>query len=208
MSKKKIKQNILKDETSTEKMFTIYVLKLHNNKFYVGKTYNLDNRLLFHKNVGTSYTRKFKFKKIVETIDTNIKYMEHITFYRYVEKYGIDNVRGDIFSREILPPNEIYMINKVIRNENGMCFSCGDDHFINRCDKKLYKKLYNIDDTLNELQKIFHDCNIPYENDDKLLKENLSLRLKLEEMEDKTLWNVIKNISFKFYEKIAKFTFF
>ena len=53
------------------------------------------------------------------------EYMENNLYFKYVEKYGIDNVRGDIFSRETLPPIDIYYIQKIMRNENNDCFACG-----------------------------------------------------------------------------------
>ena len=42
-------------------MVFIYVLKLHNNKYYVGKTDNPDNRIENHyKNNGSLWTKKYK----------------------------------------------------------------------------------------------------------------------------------------------------
>ena len=202
----KLKQQDLIDKnSSSQDLYFVYVLKLENNKYYVGKTKNLQKRLESHRQGTTVFTRKYNSVKLIECIRTNMKYMENNLYFKYVEKYGIDNVRGDIFSRETLAPIDIYYIKKIMRNENNDCFACGGDHFINQCSKKSNTRLYDIDQCLIQLQKFLKDCNIPYDNDDQLIKQNCSLIKELNEIKQKTLWNHFKDVLYEFYEDTSKF---
>jgi len=47
-------------------MNTIYILKLEDNKYYVGKTKNINNRILDHfTNNGSEWTKKYKPIEII-----------------------------------------------------------------------------------------------------------------------------------------------
>ena len=111
-------QYLIDKNSSSQDLYFVYVLKLKNNKYYVGKTKNLQKRLESHRQGTTVFTRKYNSVQLIECIRTNMKYMENNLYFKYVEKYGIDNVRGDIFSRETLPPIDIYYIKKIYKNED------------------------------------------------------------------------------------------
>ena len=85
----------------------IYVLKLQNDKFYVGKTTNRKQRMDNHFNGnGAKWTQLHKPKKIIEMIkekDTKDEYNKTI---EYMIKYGWRNVRGAGYCQQDLkkPP--------------------------------------------------------------------------------------------------------
>ena len=66
--------------------------------------------------------------------------------------------------------------------------------------------MYDIDRSLIKLQNFFNDCNIPYDNDDQLIKQNCSLIKELNEMKQKTLWNHFKDVLYEFYEDTSNFS--
>lgn len=89
----------LKNKT---KNYTIYVLKLENNCWYIGSTSNVDNRFKQHvdKNGGSWWTENNTPISIHETRyigqvneSSAAKYEDTVTL-EYAEKYGKDKVRG------------------------------------------------------------------------------------------------------------------
>ena len=78
-------------------MVYIYILKLQENKYYVGKTNNPSFRIENHLNGdGSSWTTIYKPLKLVEMIPNCDDYDEDKYTQKYMDKYGIDNVRGFI----------------------------------------------------------------------------------------------------------------
>ena len=78
----------------------IYVLKLENEKYYVGITTNLNYRIAQHLNgSGSNWTSLHKPISIVETIFNAARTMENEVTKRYMEQYGKDNVRGGSWNK-------------------------------------------------------------------------------------------------------------
>jgi predicted GIY-YIG superfamily endonuclease len=76
-------------------MTTIYVLELESNKYYVGKSKELEIRLENHfNNNGFSWTQKYKPIKILEIFKDCDDFDEDKYTLKYMSKYGINNVRG------------------------------------------------------------------------------------------------------------------
>src|SRR5438309_9997168 len=84
----------------------IYVLFLENNKYYVGKTNNVERRYNEHLNgrvddLGSEWTKLFKPIKLIHYEEINggefSGYLEDIFTKKYMKKYGIDNVRGGTY---------------------------------------------------------------------------------------------------------------
>lgn len=119
-------------------MLTIYVLKLQNNKFYVGKTSNLTYRLDNHFSEGGSlWTKKYKPISILELRPNRPNTDEQIVTQEYMQKYGIDNVRGGPWCNISLTKQEIEMINKIIKGNLDLCYNCdSSNHFASQCTKK------------------------------------------------------------------------
>jgi len=84
-------------------MVSIYVLELTNNKYYVGST----AKITVDKNVVNyhiPWTQKYKPIRILNIIYDCDKYDEDKYTRKYMDDYGLDNVRGGSFSSEYLDP--------------------------------------------------------------------------------------------------------
>lgn len=72
----------------------IYVLKLQNNKYYVGKTDNLKRRLNQHiRGNGATWTKLYKPIDIIDLMEEEDNTEKDITL-KYMQIYGCENVRG------------------------------------------------------------------------------------------------------------------
>tara|TARA_R110000823_G_C15808157_1_gene487892 strand:- start:25 stop:312 length:288 start_codon:yes stop_codon:yes gene_type:complete len=70
----------------------VYVLKLENDKWYVGKTYNMNLRYYQHlSGNGAKWTR---LHKPLECVKTTFNITEKDMTIKYMIKYGWENVRG------------------------------------------------------------------------------------------------------------------
>jgi len=79
-------------------MIYIYVLQLEKGKYYIGKTKNPHFRLESHFNLdGSEWKKLYKPIKILELISNCDDYDEDKYTRIYMDKYGIDNVRGGSF---------------------------------------------------------------------------------------------------------------
>jgi len=83
-------------------MIKIYVLKLENDKYYVGQSIDIENRLIFHikGKLGSEWTKKHKPIEEIELIETDFTqvneamFLENSITIHYMKKYGWKNVRG------------------------------------------------------------------------------------------------------------------
>jgi predicted GIY-YIG superfamily endonuclease len=78
------------------KMKTVsYLLKLVDNKYYVGRTINLEQRMIQHfSGEGAKWTKKYYPIEILEVNDFLHKWQESFETLVTMKKYGIENVRG------------------------------------------------------------------------------------------------------------------
>ena len=128
-------------------MVFIYVLQLEQGKYYIGKTNNPTFRLENHFNSnGSAWTKKYKPIKVLELIPDCDDYDEDKYTRKYMDKYGIDNVRGGSFCEINLNENNIATLNQMSNGTNNKCFTCGsEEHFANHCNKK--EKLIKTDNS-------------------------------------------------------------
>jgi cellular nucleic acid-binding protein len=119
-------------------MSTVYVLRLSSGKFYVGKTDNVDRRFQQHvSGSGPSWTRKYKPIAIEKTIRNASPFEEDKETKEYMNKYGIDNVRGGTYVTEILDDFQRQALTEELWQANGCCTRCGrKGHFVKDCYAK------------------------------------------------------------------------
>ena len=143
-------------------MVFIYALELNSKKYYIGKTTNPCFRFEQHfKSEGSSWTMKYKPIKLYELIpdcddydtpaETGISPCSRTSTcedkytIKYMDKYGIDNVRGGSFCKLELNENELIMIKKMIESSTNKCYKCGEKgHFAKNCNEICTENSENI----------------------------------------------------------------
>jgi GIY-YIG catalytic domain len=87
-------------------MVYIYVLQLEHGKYYVGKTTQPNVRLDAHsQGAGSTWTKMHKPIKLLRLIPDCDDYDEDKYTRFYMDKYGIENVRGGSFVTPTLAEN-------------------------------------------------------------------------------------------------------
>ena len=126
----------------------VYVLKCEDDKYYVGKTYNLSKRYDAHlSGYGAFWTRLYKPIEIVEKIYTSDKYDEDKYVWKYMEKYGIENVRGGSYTEILMPESSIKCAERHIKSACDICYSCGQKgHMISNCPSQSSSRKRKNDD--------------------------------------------------------------
>ena len=120
------------------KMVYIYILKLENCKYYVGKTTNPSFRIEKHFNsTGSAWTSKYKPISVETIIPDCDDYDEDKYTKKYMAKYGIENVRGGSYVQIELSEFHNESIKMEIWGANDLCSQCGrSGHFVKDCYAK------------------------------------------------------------------------
>jgi predicted GIY-YIG superfamily endonuclease len=116
----------------------IYILKLREGKYYIGKTKNVEKRFNEHiTGNGSGWTKKYKPISLIKSVVSTSYFDEDKYVKEYMAKYGIENVRGGTYSNIDLDANCISVLQKEIRHSKNLCTRCGrDTHFIKDCYAK------------------------------------------------------------------------
>lgn len=122
-------------------MVQIYILELEKNKFYVGKTHNLEERLKSHfSEEGSGWTKKYKPIKVNKTFEGD-DFDEDKTLITLMATHGIENVRGGSFSQIKLSQKQQDMLKTMINSGKDNCFKCGKSgHFAKDCKNLTCKR--------------------------------------------------------------------
>ena len=129
-------------------MENIYILKLINSKYYVGKTHNIENRYEQHINgSGSAWTKKYKPLAIIKKIKSTSQFDEDKYVKEYMSKYGIENVRGGTYTSIELDYVSLLQLQKELWHSKNLCTRCGrNSHFVKDCYAKCDVNGIKIDD--------------------------------------------------------------
>ena len=118
----------------------LYVLKLNTDKYYIGKSENVKTRIESHFiGEGSVWTKLYKPLELVETIETENPYDEDALTLLYMEKYGIDNVRGGQWCQISLSSEQKKYIHSSFTAGQDRCYKCNNTgHFSRNC-KNIFK---------------------------------------------------------------------
>jgi hypothetical protein len=116
-------------------MTAIYILKLRDGKYYVGKSDNVEKRFEQHlEGKGSAWTKKYSPIKIERTIPNSSPFEEDRYVKEYMAKYGVENVRGGAYTQISLGDDITAHIEKEIRGATDKCMKCGEaGHFVANC---------------------------------------------------------------------------
>lgn len=122
-----------------EKQMWIYVLACAHGKYYVGRTTTKQRIQMHFDGNGSAWTKIHKpYKKLLMV--KGDKFDEDKYVFMYMEKYGIQNVRGGCFSQVVLPEEKIRIAETILTGVGDRCFNCGESgHFINDCPLNVHE---------------------------------------------------------------------
>jgi len=143
----------------------IYSLKCEQDKYYVGRTNNVDTRYQQHVNgEGSQWTKKYKPLCLLSTYPSTSPFDEDKTTKELMVHYGIDNVRGGSYVTDFIPEDVKKVLQKELWASLNYCVRCGKpNHFIDQCKSRKdangtplepkYKKHKSKTQTPNHCQK-------------------------------------------------------
>ena len=141
-------------------MTNIYILKLKNKKYYIGKTENPKLRVGEHfSGDGSAWTRKYPPKKIKKIINNCDDYDEDKYTKKYMAKYGINNVRGGSYININLEDYQLQALKRELIMTNNLCARCGrDGHFAKDCYAKTDADGNYIEEEEEEEEEEMYQC--------------------------------------------------
>lgn len=121
-----------------DQKYTIYVLRLINDKYYVGKTRDLNTRINQHQaHTASAWTTKYPMIDVFQTY-LGDAYDEDKYVIKYMGEYGIENVRGGSYSNIELSMDQHIAIRRALCTAGNACVACGlIGHFIQDCKEDI-----------------------------------------------------------------------
>lgn len=126
----------------------IYVLELSCNKYYVGSS-NYPVNLSYSEYLCDNHIwlKNFKIVGYVEIVPDCSDYDVEKYVIKYMQKFGIDNVRGGTFYQNILPKHTLKTLHAIIfKGINSPPTICEEEFNISRPNSPCCNNLYICDD--------------------------------------------------------------
>jgi len=119
---------------SSEKKY-IYVLRLRQNKWYIGSTTNVQQRIAQHfDGTGSAWTSRFPPIEIFDVVTQRDGWHEENLTKEYMLLYGLENVRGGPYTSLEFTEEEEAFILRALDSFRNACFYCGStDHMASSC---------------------------------------------------------------------------
>lgn len=116
----------------------IYVLKLADQCWYVGRTERIDVALRIDEHgahAGSAWTRLHRPIR-VDLVRPNAKATDEMALVvEYMRQYGIDRVRGGVLGQCVLSEGQRRVAQDLVRDLDDRCFRCGRrGHFVTTCN--------------------------------------------------------------------------
>lgn len=143
----------------------LYILRLNGDKYYVGITDNLYDRLNAHwEGRGCDWTKVHKPISVVKVIENPSSQAENFWTKEYMMQYDISNVRGGSYSNVELFPQVIQFLENEFSTAQDQCYQCKQTGHV----KSDCSSLGNEDDLCQSMK------NFVIEEKPKRFPENLS----------------------------------
>jgi len=124
-------------ETIPLQTTNIYVMKLQDDCWYVGKTSDIPKRIRQHfTQVGSAWTKLHRPIGMEACYRDASPFDEDRYTKEYMLRYGIDKVRGGTYVSPVLSDEQKRLIQQELWGAQDLCFVCGESHFVRDCPTK------------------------------------------------------------------------
>jgi len=134
---------------------------LEQGKYFIGGTHNPQFSLHKHFDpTGSEWTVTYPPISVLIMITDCDEYDEDKYVRKYMDQYGIDNVRGGSFCEEVLPESSIAILGKMKNTCDNICSNCKQiGHYSEYCTTKMTDIEYpdNMDDLLQMIGDFIQD---------------------------------------------------
>ena len=140
----------------------VYTLQLNTDKYYVGKSENVEERINQHKTLSENSAKFVKdnngVKTQIELLTSDIEdlnlWEQQETLAQMLDK-GFNNVRGwEFTSSNPLTYEECVSIKTLLFGSGDLCRKCGNpDHFASNCNQTKAEWLVNLEECMDNKPK-------------------------------------------------------